>query len=110
VRIGSSDELAMFLSLLYINSLSRSRLTTLNLARVTTLGNANQRRVFPVIIMTGNSDGEVIAPVGQAGAPPAPLLHCLGGIPEERFYLKKYGDAYREYMNRTPRWIGIPKY
>jgi len=28
---------------------------------------------------------------------------------EERFLLKKYGDAYREYMNKTPRWIGIPK-
>jgi protein-S-isoprenylcysteine O-methyltransferase Ste14 len=28
---------------------------------------------------------------------------------EERFLLGKYGDAYREYMNRTPRWIGIPK-
>ena len=28
---------------------------------------------------------------------------------EERFCLEKYGDAYREYMNRTPRWIGIPK-
>ncbi len=28
---------------------------------------------------------------------------------EERVCLKKYGDAYREYMNRTPRWIGIPK-
>lgn len=30
-------------------------------------------------------------------------------IPEERYCLEKYGDAYREYMNRTPRWIGIPK-
>ncbi len=30
-------------------------------------------------------------------------------VSEERFCLKKYGDAYREYMNRTPRWIGIPK-
>ena len=30
-------------------------------------------------------------------------------IPEENFYLEKYGGAYREYMNRTPRWIGIPK-
>ncbi len=30
-------------------------------------------------------------------------------IPEERFCLEKYGDAYRDYMNRTPRWIGIPK-
>ena len=30
-------------------------------------------------------------------------------IPEEQGCLEKYGDAYREYMNRTPRWIGIPK-
>ena len=28
---------------------------------------------------------------------------------EERFCIKKYGDTYREYMNRTPRWIGFPK-
>jgi protein-S-isoprenylcysteine O-methyltransferase Ste14 len=28
---------------------------------------------------------------------------------EERHCLKVYGDAYREYMDRTPRWIGIPK-
>jgi protein-S-isoprenylcysteine O-methyltransferase Ste14 len=28
---------------------------------------------------------------------------------EERLCLEKYGDAYREYMNRTPRYIGIPK-
>jgi protein-S-isoprenylcysteine O-methyltransferase Ste14 len=27
---------------------------------------------------------------------------------EERFCLEKYGDAYREYMNKTPRWIGLP--
>jgi len=32
------------------------------------------------------------------------------GVPEEeRILLDKYGDAYREYMNRTPRWIGITK-
>ena len=30
-------------------------------------------------------------------------------IAEERFCLGKYGNAYREYMNRTPRWIGIPR-
>ena len=30
-------------------------------------------------------------------------------IPEERMCCEKYGDAYREYMNRTPRWIGMPK-
>ena len=28
---------------------------------------------------------------------------------EERSCLNKFGAAYREYMNRTPRWIGIPK-
>jgi protein-S-isoprenylcysteine O-methyltransferase Ste14 len=28
---------------------------------------------------------------------------------EERSCLKKFGDAYREYMNKTPRWIGLPK-
>jgi len=32
------------------------------------------------------------------------------GVPEEeRILLEKYGSAYREYMNMTPRWIGIPK-
>ena len=30
-------------------------------------------------------------------------------ISEEQFCLEQYGDAYREYMDRTPRWIGIPK-
>lgn len=36
------------------------------------------------------------------------VLHFL--IPaEERICLEKYGDAYREYMKRTPRYIGIPK-
>ena len=28
---------------------------------------------------------------------------------EEAFTLGHYGAPYREYMNRTPRWIGIPK-
>lgn len=28
---------------------------------------------------------------------------------EERFCVEKYGDIYREYINRTPRWLGIPK-
>ncbi|MBA7705729.1 hypothetical protein ES703_114565 [subsurface metagenome] len=30
-------------------------------------------------------------------------------IPEERLCLEKYSDSYHEYMNRTPRWIGMPK-
>ena len=28
---------------------------------------------------------------------------------EERYCLERYGQTYKEYMNRTPRWIGIPK-
>jgi protein-S-isoprenylcysteine O-methyltransferase Ste14 len=34
--------------------------------------------------------------------------HILIGA-EERWCLEKYGEAYREYMNKTPKWIGIPK-
>ena len=37
------------------------------------------------------------------------ILNTLRAIYEERYCFDKYGDAYREYMNRTPRWIGIPK-
>jgi len=37
------------------------------------------------------------------------ILSFVGAIPEERSCLEKYGDAYRDYMNRTPRWIGMPK-
>jgi len=28
---------------------------------------------------------------------------------EEQGCLRKYGNAYREYISKTPRWIGIPK-
>jgi len=36
------------------------------------------------------------------------LFHIV--VPaEERFLLEKYGNSYREYMNKTPRWIGVPK-
>jgi protein-S-isoprenylcysteine O-methyltransferase Ste14 len=27
----------------------------------------------------------------------------------EQYCLKRYGEDYREYMDRTPRWIGIPR-
>jgi len=37
------------------------------------------------------------------------ILSVICASPEERFCLEKYSDAYREYMNRTPRWIGMPK-
>jgi protein-S-isoprenylcysteine O-methyltransferase Ste14 len=28
---------------------------------------------------------------------------------EERYCLERYNKDYRDYMNKTPRWIGIPK-
>jgi protein-S-isoprenylcysteine O-methyltransferase Ste14 len=28
---------------------------------------------------------------------------------EERYCLHRYGDDYRKYMTKTPRWIGLPK-
>ncbi len=37
------------------------------------------------------------------------ITHFYNAIPEERECLEAYGNAYREYMNRTPRWVGIPK-
>jgi protein-S-isoprenylcysteine O-methyltransferase Ste14 len=37
------------------------------------------------------------------------ILWFVGVIFEERGCLEQYGDAYREYMDRTPRWIGMPK-
>ena len=30
-------------------------------------------------------------------------------IAQEEYCIKKYGDAYREYMNKTPMYLGIPK-
>jgi len=36
------------------------------------------------------------------------LGHILLGA-EESFLLEKFGDAYRKYKDRTPKWIGIPK-
>ena len=37
------------------------------------------------------------------------VLLSLTVTDEERYCLEKYGDTYRDYMNRTPRWVGIPK-
>lgn len=33
----------------------------------------------------------------------------FGVVEEERILLEKYGEAYRQYMTRTPRWIGLPR-
>ncbi len=37
------------------------------------------------------------------------LISFIYAITEERYCLEKYGDSYREYMSKTPRWIGLPK-
>jgi protein-S-isoprenylcysteine O-methyltransferase Ste14 len=42
------------------------------------------------------SVGIIILQISQANA-------------EERGCLETYGDEYQEYLNRTPRWIGMPK-
>ena len=36
------------------------------------------------------------------------VLWCLVVPAEERFLVERYGEAYREYIRRTPRWIGRP--
>ena len=36
------------------------------------------------------------------------ILYDILIAPEEQWCLGKYGDKYREYMNRTPKWIGTP--
>jgi protein-S-isoprenylcysteine O-methyltransferase Ste14 len=42
-----------------------------------------------------------------------PIIIWVGAVYfikiEEAYTLGHYGATYREYMNRTPRWIGIPK-
>jgi len=37
------------------------------------------------------------------------VLQTAEANAEERGCLETYGDEYRDYLNRTPRWIGIPK-
>jgi len=37
------------------------------------------------------------------------ILSAILETAEERSCLEKFGTAYREYLNKTPRWIGIPK-
>ena len=37
------------------------------------------------------------------------LLSFITAAPEEQYCLEKYGNSYRGYMDKTPRWIGIPK-
>ena len=37
------------------------------------------------------------------------VISHSSAVIEERATAKKFGDAYLEYIRKTPRWIGIPK-
>jgi protein-S-isoprenylcysteine O-methyltransferase Ste14 len=37
------------------------------------------------------------------------IMSSVSLTAEERFCLERYGDVYRKYMERTPKWIGMPK-
>ena len=38
------------------------------------------------------------------------LIHLIIAAPaEEKYCLEKYGEKYQRYLEKTPRWIGIPK-
>jgi protein-S-isoprenylcysteine O-methyltransferase Ste14 len=38
------------------------------------------------------------------------IITDIGIVTEERLCLETYGDSYKKYVERTPRWIGIPKH
>jgi protein-S-isoprenylcysteine O-methyltransferase Ste14 len=37
------------------------------------------------------------------------VTHLMNGIFEEHLCLEAYGSVYQDYLDRTPRWIGLPK-
>ena len=61
---------------------------------------------FLVFIGTGTACASwLLLPCGMAFSI---LVHSW--LPsEEQWCLEQYGNAYREYMNRTPKWIGLPR-
>ena len=37
------------------------------------------------------------------------FLQRFQAIQEERYCLERFGSSYRQYLTRTPRWLGVPK-
>jgi len=37
------------------------------------------------------------------------FLQRSQAIQEENYCLNKFGQAYRQYLARTPRWLGVPR-
>jgi len=68
--------------------------------------NPMQLSIFPVLVGVGVATASWVFLLSAVVYLIVPLL-WVGA--EERHLLKLYGDAYRKYIDRTPRWIGIPK-
>jgi protein-S-isoprenylcysteine O-methyltransferase Ste14 len=103
--------------LIFVLALVMTLITTYNFAN-TPLDEPVTKGVYRISRHPIYLSGFVLyAGIGIAGASWVLLLCAVLWIAffqivvpaEERFLLEKYGNAYREYMDRTPRWIGIPK-
>jgi protein-S-isoprenylcysteine O-methyltransferase Ste14 len=44
-----------------------------------------------------------------AAAADALLTHRLAVLREERHLAERFGDPWRRYAGRTPRWVGVPR-
>jgi protein-S-isoprenylcysteine O-methyltransferase Ste14 len=62
--------------------------------------------MFPLLLGTGIASASWIILLFSVISK---ILTSLFAAAEERHCLEKYGDTYRKYMDRTPRWLGIPK-
>jgi len=103
--------------LIFILALVMTLMTTFNYA-ATPLGEPVTRGIYRISRHPIYLSGFVLyAGIGIACASWVLLLCAVLWIAflqvavpaEERFLLEKYGGAYRKYMDRTPRWIGLPK-
>jgi protein-S-isoprenylcysteine O-methyltransferase Ste14 len=65
-----------------------------------------QLTLFPLLLGTGIATASWIFLLFSVVFLVLPVLWVDA---EERHCLKFYGDAYRKYMDRTPRWLGLPK-
>ncbi len=68
--------------------------------------NPMQLSIFILLVGVGIATSSWVFLLLSAAYMTIPLLWLNA---EEQHCLKFYGDAYREYTNKTPRWIGIPK-
>ena len=84
------------------------------LPRFTALNHKDRERIRQYFSKWSALVSKILRPGGHvflaSNAFLSPMVFTAIAVPaEERFLLEQYGDAYREYKNRTPRWIRIPK-